>query len=234
MRYALIVIVAVLLVMSLTGCFFTMDYQTEYAHLPKYKLKNSQIKIGDDTYILSDWNYPGRYWPMDDPEAEAIARVDDRDSQMRSLGVIFTIGQYSDRSFLYYAYEVDAYSGWGGCLILRRSDIEMPELTYENVDSLESEHFGSTTRDETVIYEFFAALNDETRILDDPDVWKADEYYDSIICRNDDWPDFCFRITVTCYEDQYFAFSDYLGEDGAWITMPQALIEKIAFENESA
>ena len=233
MRYIRTVIVITLLAMFLTGCIFENDYHSEYAHLPEYILRDGQITVDESTYILCDWNYPD-YGPMHDPEAEAIARVDDRDSQMRSLGVLFTISQYSDRSFLFYVYEVDAYSGWGGYRVLRRSDIEMPELTYENVDSLELKNFDSTTRDETVIYNLFNVLNDETRILDDYDVLKEAEYYDTIICRNDDWPDFCYRITVSSYKNEYYVWSYFLGEDGAWITMPYDLIAEITGKGESA
>lgn len=232
MRYVGIIVVIALLGMLLTGCIFETDYHAEYSHLLEYKLRDGQITIDQNTYILCNWDYPD-YSPLDDAGAEAIARVDDRDSQMRSNGVLFTIEKYSDRSFLYYLYEIDAYSGWGGYRILRRSDIDMPELIRENMDSLESEKFDRTTRDKTIIDNLFIALNDETKALGDHEVLNEREYYDTIICRNDDWPDFCYQITVSSYENEYYVWSDFLGEDGAWITMPCDLIEEISGQTEA-
>ena len=101
---------------------FETYYSREYGHLPKYVLQDGQIIIDQNTYILSNWDCPK--YPSEDAGDEAIARVDERDSERRHNGLLYALHQFNDRSFLIYVYEVDPGSGWGGFLVLRRSDIK--------------------------------------------------------------------------------------------------------------
>ena len=103
----------------------------------------------------------------------------------------------------------------------------MPELTYKNVDSLESRNSSWTSRNEALIYKLFSAINDEENTLNKDGIIQESEHYDTITCRNDDWPEFCLEISVRRYKEDYFLWSIFLGENGAWITMPQDLIEEI-------
>lgn len=222
MRFLKTVVLIALTTILLTACMFETYYSREYGHLPKYVLRDGQITIDQNTYMLCDWDYPK--YPTPDAGDKAIARIDDRDPKQRYNGLLYALHQFSDRSFLIYVYEVDAGSGWGGYRVLRRSDIDMPELTFENVDSIESENFSWSSQDAALVYELFGAMSDEANRLENDDVILESEHYDTITCRNDDWPEFCFQITMRCHEDEYYVWSVFLGENGAWISMSNDLI----------
>ncbi len=230
MRFLKTVVLIALITILLTGCIFETYYSREYGHLSKYVLRDGQITIDKNTYMLCNWNYPK--YPSSNAGDEVFSRIDDQDQEMRYNGILYELHQFSDRSFLIYVYEADAGSGWGGCRVLRRSDIDMPELTYENVDSLESENFAWKSQDEAFIYELFGAMSDEANNIENDDIIRESEYYDTITYRNDDWPDFCFQITIRYVKDEYFVWSVFLGEGSAWITMPHNLIEKIKVKSE--
>ena len=220
MRYLKIVVLIGLIIILLAGCIFESDYSRRYGHLPKYSLKDGQIIIDQDIYMLIDWEY-SEYGD------ETIARLDDRDSKGRHNGLVYALNHFSDREFLLYIFETDPGSGWGGKLVFRRSDIDMPELTSENVNSLESVKYSWLSQDEALISELFVALSDEANRLINVEIINESEHYDTIICRNDDWPDFCCRIIMRRHQDEYYAWSEFLGESAAWITMPHGLVEEI-------
>lgn len=225
MRFLKMLGLILLIIILLSGCNIFGPYYPQYEHLPKYVLKKGKITIDKDIYVLSEWDYPK--FLTSENKAEVIARVDDRDRENRYNGLLYALHQFSDRSFLIYMYEADPGSGMGGYRVLRRSDIDMPEMTFENVDSLESDNFFWSSKDATLIHELFVALSDEANKLENNEYFDESEHYDTIICRNDDWPDFCFSIPIRRHEGKYYVWSKFLGKNRAWITMPQDLIEEI-------
>lgn len=225
MRFLRMVLLIGLIIILLSGCSFFDPYYPQYEHLPKYVLKEGKITIDQDTYMSCEWYYP-KFWTSEGG-SEVIAHVVDRDSKMRYNGLLYALNTFSDRSFLIYAYEVDPGSGMGGYYVFHRSDIDMPELTLENVDSLESKNYLWSSQDETLINMLFIAINDEANRMYNDEAIDESEHYDTITCRNNDWPDFCFYINIRRHEDEYFVWSKFLGKTRVWITMPHDLVAEI-------